>query len=178
MWRGETETHIFCESAPPGARTWNQFFLPWPQLHHTYGSYAKQEGNSHFTTYVFPFALCRRIKELCSVQTPKQLMWTCVWWWWLCMCGEGHCICECVYVCAIMHACVFGSQGLTSAFFLFILLRQVFWLNLELTDRGVFLSLPRQFGACKSLKLHLILYLGARTGSHACTSSLPRGPSP
>lgn len=127
----------------------------------------------------FPFALCRRIKELCSARTSKQLVWTCVWWWWwLHMCGEGHCICECVYVCAIMHACVYGSQGRTSAFLLFILLRQVFWLNMELTDRGVFLSLPLKFWACKSLKLHLILYLGTRTGSHACTSSLPRGPSP
>lgn len=171
MWREETETHIFRESAHHGARTWNQFFLQRPQLCHTYVSYAKQEGNSHFTTYFFPFALCRRIKSY--VRPGLQSTW-CVH-----VCGVGGYICVvidsvCVDVCAIRNACVYGSQGLTSAFLLFILLRQVFWLNMELTDAGVFLSPPLQFWACKSLKLHLILYLGTRTGSHAYSSSLPR----
>lgn len=161
MWREERETHIFCESAHPAARTWNQFFLQWPQLCHTYVSYAKQEEK--FTFYHVLLSLCpvQKDKELRSARTPKHLVCACVWWWWwLYMCCDRLCMCECVYVCAIMNARVYGSQGLTSAFLLFILLRQVFWLNMELTDAGVFLSLPLQFWACKSLKLHLILHLG------------------
>lgn len=96
MWREETETHIFRESAHHSARTWNQFFLQRPQLCHTYVSYAKQEGNSHLTTYFFPFALCRRIKIY--IRPGLQSTW-CVH-----VCGGGGYICVvmgsvCVDVC-------------------------------------------------------------------------------
>lgn len=177
MWREETETHIFRESAHHGARTWNQFFLQRPQLCHTYVSYAKQEGNSHFTTYFFPFALCRRIKSY--IRPGLQSTW-CVH-----VCGGGGYICVVmgsvcvdVWICVQlwMHVCMEVRDWHQPSCSLFCWDRFSDWTWSSQMQGSSYL--PWQFWACKSLKLHLILHLGTRTGSHAYTSSLPRRASP
>lgn len=72
MCREEMETHIFCESANRGARTWDQLFLPRPQLHHTYVN-ALSEVELTFYQIFLPAAIWRKIKGLLKPQIPKIL---------------------------------------------------------------------------------------------------------